>query len=528
MELKEELLDEKNEEILKRLDNTIGLSKNKSVIRNIIKYSQVIRKTHFSETEHYNIETENYNIIIRNQSAYNLYEELISVISEIYCKNGIITKDEVYYMSREELKASKNIREEIKEEIIVIDLSTSRRETTDIRKYFEYLYNEMPNKIFIILEDNMVEGEINALLNDYIIWSMKINVISTEEKNKHIKKFFKENKLICSEEIVRELADNPYYKIKNDLINILVNCKMNNDNNVAKVLKREEKIVEIEEIEDTGLQELENLIGLSEVKEQIKKVINYLKVSKNRKNMPMLHMCFNGNPGTGKTTVARIVGKIFSEEKILSNKNIFVEAQRGDLIGRYVGQTAPQTQEMIDQAIGGVLFIDEAYAISSYIQDEAGRDYGAECIATLIKGMEDHRENLCVILAGYTKEMEHMLSTNPGFESRIQFNIDFPDYSTEELYEIFKQLCRKEKYKISPNVKQILLQQFDTAKKDANFSNARYVRSFFEKLKIEQANRVILENDDINLFKKCDILSVIDKMSHNEKKNKNIIGFMAS
>lgn len=113
--------------------------------------------------------------------------------------------------------------------------------------------------------------------------------------------------------------------------------------------------------------------------------------------MPMLHMCFNGNPGTGKTTVARIVGKIFAEENILSNKEVFVEAQRCDLIGKYVGHTAPQTQGIIDKALGGVLFIDEAYSIASYIQDEGGRDYGAETIATLLKGMEDHRDNLCVM-----------------------------------------------------------------------------------------------------------------------------------
>ena len=196
------------------------------------------------------------------------------------------------------------------------------------------------------------------------------------------------------------------------------------------------------------------------------------------------------------------------------------------MIGEYVGHTAPKTQNVIDRALGGVLFIDEAYSIASYIQDEGGRDYGAECIATLLKGMEDNRNNLCVILAGYTNEMEHMLNVNPGFASRIQFTIEFPDYSSEELYEIFKEYCKKEKYKISSNVKQVLLEHFENEKNEENFSNARHVRNIFEKIKIEQANRVIKEQaDNKNLIKQIDVLNVIAKMTKVEKKKKIKLGF---
>ena len=239
----------------------------------------------------------------------------------------------------------------------------------------------------------------------------------------------------------------------------------------------------------------------------------------------MLHMVFNGNPGTGKTTVARIIGKIFSEEKILSDKENFVEAQRNDLIGEYVGHTAPKTQRVINKALGGVLFIDEAYSIASYISDEAGRDYGAECIATLLKGMEDHRDELCVILAGYTDEMERLLNVNPGFESRIQFVINFPDYTAEELYMIFKGLCKKEEYKIASNIKKYLVKYFEIAKKSKNFSNARFVRSLFEKIKIEQANRVIKEKENRNLIKLEDVLNGLDKTKIKKVKTKQKIGF---
>ena len=455
-----------------------------------------------------------------------LYEELISVIAEIYYKNKIILNPNVLYIEREDFKLNKiDIdKDKIEEGIIVINSNYSRRDSSEFRKIISSLINEMPTKAFIIIEDNIIEGEINAILNDYATWSMKIESISTEEKEKYIKNFMEENKLICNDEIIKELADNPYYKIKNSVINILVNCKINHEKDVAKVLKKENRDIKKVSSKKTGMQELDSLTGLDDVKEQIKKVINYIKVSKNRKNMPMLHMCFNGNPGTGKTTVARIVGKIFAEENILSNKEVFVEAQRSDLIGKYVGHTAPQTQGIIDKALGGVLFIDEAYSIASYIQDEGGRDYGAEAIATLLKGMEDHRDNLCVILAGYTKEMKHMLSVNPGFESRIQFTIDFPDYSSEELYEIFKQLCKQEDYKLSSNVKQLLIKHFDVARKEDNFSNARYVRSIFEKIKIEHANRVIIEKDNENIIKKADLDKVLSKIKHTEPQ-KNKIGF---
>lgn len=517
MELIEDLLDEENEEILSKLDNTIGLSNNKQVLRDIIRYSQVMKK------HECDVEFENYNIVIRNKSSYNMYESLIEVIAELYYKNGITLNPNYKYVNRDDIKDNRlDTKEKIEEGMIVmcIDNSSSR-----LRKTFENMINDMPNKAFIILEDTYREGEINAILNGYASWSMKIEQISKKEKEKHILKFMKDNKLICNNKIVKELSSEPYWKIENNLINILVNCKRMNEKEVSKILKKGDgKEDKKSDSKKKAMEELEELIGLGEAKEQIKKVISYIKISKERKNMPMLHMCFNGNPGTGKTTVARLIGRIFEEEKILSEKNNFVEASRADLIGEYVGQTAPRTQDVIDRALGGVLFIDEAYSIASYIQDEAGRDYGAECIATLLKGMEDNRDNLCVILAGYTKEMEHMLKVNPGFESRIQFTIEFPDYSSEELYAIFKQLCKKEHYKLSSNIKKELIKHFEIAKQKENFSNARYVRSIFEKIKIEQANRVVLENDDKDIIRKEDLEVVLLKEKYEEPKEK-VIGF---
>lgn len=511
MELLENVLDEKNEKILSKLDNCIGIGQNKQVLRDIIKYSKVMKK------HKCNIEFENYNIVIRNESEYNLYENLINIIAEVYYKNRITLNQGVYYISREELsRFDKFDVNDVEEGIIVFDLKSNRKDLEDFRKQFEKILFMAPTKSYIIIEDSFKEGETNALFSDYATWGMKIERISDEEKSRYIKNFIEKNKLICSEDIIMAIAENPFYKIKNNLVNILVNCKANGEKDVSKIIKSEKQEVEIVEDKGTGLEELDALIGLDEVKKQIKKIINYIKLCSDRENLPMLHMCFNGNPGTGKTTVARIVGKIFSEEKILSDKNVFVEAQRANLIGEYVGQTAPKTEAVIRKAEGGVLFIDEAYSIASYIQDEGGRDYGAECVATLLKEMEDKRDNLCVILAGYTKEMEQMLKVNPGFQSRIQFIINFQDYSADELYKIFVDLCKKEKYKISPVAKKTLIENFEAARKEERFANGRYVRNIFEKIKIEQANRVMENNENINLIKKCDVESALKVMKTKE------------
>ena len=480
-----------------------GISKNKNVLRNIINYYKIIKNSNL------NIKFENYNIVIRNMSSYNLCEKLINIIAKIYYKNGIISNNTVYYLEKDNLKIDKIEKLNIEEDFIVINLCGARKDPYEFKKEFEMFVNNMPQKSFIILENNFCEGEINAAINEYASWSMKIDRISDDEKEKYIRKFISENNLICSEDIIKSLIKEPYWKIKNELLTILISCKNSSENNISKVIKKEKNNIDLKKI---GIEELDNLTGLDDVKEQLKKVINFIKISKNRKNMPMLHMCFNGNPGTGKTTVARIVGKIFAEEKILSDKNIFIEAQRSDLIGKYVGYTAVQTKEIIQKSLGGVLFIDEAYSIASYIQDEAGRDYGAECIATLLKGMEDNRDNLCVILAGYTDEMEHMLNANPGFKSRIQYTINFPDYTSDELYQIFKDLCKNEKYKLTSSIKRIIIDHFDIVKQEKHFSNARYVRSFFEKVKIEQANRVIKSESNINIINKCDVENVLNKI----------------
>lgn len=240
--------------------------------------------------------------------------------------------------------------------------------------------------------------------------------------------------------------------------------------------------------------ELSDLVGLEDVKNIVKGIINTLEFQHRKKELGMesegisLNMIFTGNPGTGKTTVARILGKILNTIGVLK-KGHMVEVTRSDLVGQYVGQTAPKTLNKIKEAYGGILFIDEAYSLNG----SNGNDFGKEAISALIKEMEDSRDKLIVIMAGYTKEMKELINLNPGMESRIKFIIEFSDYNKNELMDIFERLCEKESYTITKEAKKQLQIMFENEynNRDKNFGNGRLVRKYFEKIKMKQADRVI-------------------------------------
>lgn len=222
---------------------------------------------------------------------------------------------------------------------------------------------------------------------------------------------------------------------------------------------------------------LESLIGLDNVKKNIEKIKAYVNANK-AKDTLNLNMCFTGNPGTGKTVVARLVADILYENGVLSSNNV-VEVSRNDLVAAYVGQTAIKTMDAVDSAMGGVLFIDEAYSL---VADDTPGDYGHEAVAALIKAMEDRRGEFCVILAGYKNKTEKMISDNPGFKSRIQFFIDFPNYSDDELRSITKLMLKEREYTISEDAMNRITDILSFKRKEPEFANAREVRNILDQV----------------------------------------------
>ena len=248
-------------------------------------------------------------------------------------------------------------------------------------------------------------------------------------------------------------------------------------------------------LEGDPYQELDELIGLENVKNEVRTLANFVKVQKQREAQGLktpkmsYHLVFTGSPGTGKTTVARIVARIYKDLGVLK-KGHTVETDRSGLVAEYMGQTAMKTNAIIDSALNGVLFIDEAYALVP--EEGSGRDYGQEAISTLLKRMEDDRDKLVVIIAGYTKEMKRFIDSNPGLQSRFNRYINFPDYTGKELYEIFCMYAKKNQYKLTPEAAKYIrgFLDYSVAHKDRNFGNARYARNVFEKSIQSQANRL--------------------------------------
>ena len=260
-------------------------------------------------------------------------------------------------------------------------------------------------------------------------------------------------------------------------------------------VEKKDSVIVNEPLEGDPYAELDDLIGLNSVKKEVRSLANFVKVQKQREAQGLktakvsYHLVFYGSPGTGKTTVARIVGRIYKDLGVLK-KGHTVETDRGGLVAKYMGQTALKTDTVIQQALDGVLFIDEAYSLVP--EGGNGQDYGQEAISTLLKRMEDYRDRLVVIIAGYKNEMQRFVDSNPGLQSRFNRYIDFPDYSGVELTDIFKMYMKKNQYTLADDAEEFLKEQFEyaVAHKDRNFGNARFARNVFEKSIQSQANRL--------------------------------------
>ncbi|MBQ7485574.1 MAG: AAA family ATPase [Oscillospiraceae bacterium] len=281
--------------------------------------------------------------------------------------------------------------------------------------------------------------------------------------------------------------------------------------------EQEEPLPPPEKLEDL-LSELDSYIGLASVKEEVHNLINMVQVYKLRREHGLpttdmsLHMVFTGNPGTGKTMMARMMARIYRSLEILS-KGQLVEVDRSGLVAGYVGQTALKTQKVIEKAMGGVLFVDEAYALNG----KSENDFGQEAIDTLLKAMEDHRDDLVVIVAGYTDLMDRFIHSNPGLESRFNRFLEFADYTPDEMLKIFHMQCKKGCYQLAEGTEE-LVRDYITEENGnpETFGNARGVRNIFESILVQQNNRLAaaetVTRDDLMTITPDDVLHARGKL----------------
>ena len=373
--------------------------------------------------------------------------------------------------------------------------------------------NDLMKSIMMDAISAVQQSSLKSKTNDKFVLALILGIIAPELRKKYLQLLYDFALAIANadghlsddeskwlQELFNDIENNPEEKLIGKVI-------------VSETDNKERPIETSKNKQDSPFEELESLIGLSSVKDEISALVNFVKIQQAREARGLkttnvsYHCVFTGNPGTGKTTVARIIARIYSELGILK-KGHLVETDRSGLVAEYVGQTAVKTNKIIDSALDGVLFIDEAYSL---VQG-GGNDFGNEAIATLLKRMEDDRDRLVVILAGYSGEMKMFIDSNPGLQSRFNRYIEFEDYGEDELLEIFKASAKKYEYTISDSaiasLKTILHEAVEN--KDRNFGNGRFVRNLFEKTLSRQANRLALcdnlTDDMLSLIEEQDIM----------------------
>lgn len=346
----------------------------------------------------------------------------------------------------------------------------------------------------------------------------KLTVMIVEERSK--------SATIALLKKIKEIIDNPGCTATVKKAALVVNSdllKFYGYSAISEICKPPEDTEDDKRTLQDLLNELNALVGLKKVKSKVRDLIIYQRVQTMRQEKNLhstkttLHMAFTGNPGTGKTTVARIVGRIYKHIGVLS-KGQFIEVSRTDLIAGYQGQTALKVKKVIERARGGVLFIDEAYSIT---ENDHSDSYGRECLTELTKALEDYRDDLVVIVAGYTEPMKKFFASNPGLKSRFNTFIEFDDYNADELEEILISMCSKNDYVLDEEVKKKIHQYFEqqVASKDENFANGRLVRNLYDNLVMDQARRVITMTNpqriDLSTIKAEDFTSFKVKLKKN-------------
>ena len=385
-------------------------------------------------------------------------------------------------------KLDKNINYDNYSFITINNLDSIYLEDEKIVKLFMYNfinYLKQDNKVMTVIAGN--NEEINKLLIDYSnvneYYNLVIECVNPDSQDIYNYILNKINindneKVLLLEYITNTYSlDIDYIKYQNNLIKYI------SFNKEIPKIKNEKSMEEI-------FKNLNDLVGLSKVKEVLYQLVDVISLKeKTKDNLNIgninLHMVFLGNPGTGKTTIARMLANILYDLKYIK-ENKLVEVSAKDLVAEYVGQTAPKTNAVINKSLNGVLFIDEAYILATNDMNS----YNGEAIATLIQGMENYRDKLVVIFAGYTKEMEYFLNSNPGISSRIGYTLEFDDYTTEDLIEIFKSMTSKAGFIVTDDAISYLKDIINKYHNMKNFGNARFIRNIYEKTIISHATNV--------------------------------------
>jgi len=452
------------------------ISNNKENIEDIVNiFEEAIKVFHYTTSQDF-VEVSMYRIE-KPVQIQELYEDKYGLVY-ISDLNGYAHKD---YNFKEDFKHT--FSELIKyydKTITILSCNT----TTDMNEFFLTMPNLKSDYFDFIIEGvvptiNQVYNEVSKILDS--------SGVLTEEMKEPLLEYI-ENTFPASE------LSFPEYRTSV--------CKYMSFNKEVPHFESNKTMEEI-------FAQLNDLVGLEKVKKVLTELVDLMELKKKTKDELKisnvnLHMVFLGNPGTGKTTVARIVAEILYNLKYIK-QNKMVEVSSKDLVGEYVGQTAPKTMSVVNKAMGGVLFIDEAYTLAS--TQGSSNQYNEEAVATLIKAMEDYRDDFVVIFAGYSKEMQAFLNTNSGIVSRVGYTLEFEDYTKEELTEIFIRMIKKSGFEVSDDAIEELHNVIDEYKDTENFGNARFVRNVCEKSIIKHASNVkdISDEDRVKLITKDDI-----------------------
>ena len=483
------------EKLFERIDNLYITEKSKDLLKKCIvymqKYKEQIIKDYISFNfsmfvENRKIIIEIANIIRDANLSYNYFQKTdtaevslydlkeIKQYEEVYGRNnGVVVITDFKAITDTHLKNAlsdsikRMIDENEKKSITIVNFSNNAEYEeffeSDIKNIFEgfYLQEEKPGvqDIYQDLIDTFSKN--NELSDDF---KVKLLDYVTATYPKTSKKYF---------EYIENLT-------KEILLNKNFDEKMLNENHIPKY----EKEKTLEEV----FAELDELVGLEEIKKSLRDLADFIELKKKTEGTLKikdinLHMIFLGNPGTGKTTVARMVSSILYNLGMIKEDKL-IEVTSKDLVGEYLGQTAPKTNAVLQKALGGLLFIDEAYTLG---ETGNGNTYNAEAIATLIQGMENNRDNLVVIFAGYTKEMQAFLNANSGIVSRIGYTLNFKDYTEDELLKIFKGMTKKAGFSVKKDAEDKIKEIIKEYKYTKNFGNARFIRNLYEKTIIKHA-----------------------------------------